>query len=283
MLKLGLIFIFSFQISFLFSQEEVTRIEFKTNQLSIGFLGSSPIFGVNYEQMFNARLGLEVGLGSLGGGIGLKYYVTNPLERKFNFYSGVNCSYLFDGIPAFYLPAGIAYLGKKHFQTSLEVSPAFIYDITPEMAVYFSLKLGYRFGNVLTDKYEKSVTEHKRIVSFSLGATTPIAGVSYERFLNSVFSVEGGLGIISAGFGFKACLPHYRPQKINYHIGASYYFFLMPWAGGWKTYFPVGMNYLFKNNVRISLDLGPKIDWAVNFGSKAYWNPSACLRLGKAF
>jgi hypothetical protein len=282
MIKFVLVLIIGLNGLILFSQEERTAIDFKTNQLSIGFLGTSPILGVNYEQMFNARMGLEIGVGNLGGGVGMKYHFTNPLKRKFNFYSGLGCSYFYDRLSIFYLPTGISFIGKRHFQTSLEVSPAFVYDITPGMSVYFSLKFGYRFGSLVAEKYEKSVSDHKKILSVSLGATAPLIGFTYERFLNSNLSVEGGLGLLSAGVGFKVCLPHYRPQKINYHVGASYYLFIMPWAGGWKTYFPIGMNYLFKNNIRISLDFGPKIDWEMNIGSKAYWNPTGGFRIGKA-
>lgn len=116
----------------------------------------------------------------------------------------------------------------------------------------------------------------KNIVSLKMGADDPWFGITYERLFSQHIGTEVQIGLIGASLGAKLYFPATRSGRVNFHVGV-----LPGWGfmGGLKTYFPIGVNVLTKNNFRISLDAGPRI-WHGE-GEENFLGFS--LKLGKGF
>lgn len=118
-------------------------------------------------------------------------------------------------------------------------------------------------------------TNPKNIISLKFGADDPWMGITYERLLIKYWGMEVQIGLIGASAGTKIYFPGTRSGGFNFHAGVQ-----AAWgfATGRATYFPIGINYLTKNNWRISLDGGYRIwhDEPENF-------PGFSLKFGKAF
>jgi len=115
----------------------------------------------------------------------------------------------------------------------------------------------------------------KNVFSLKMGADDPWFGISYERLLYQNIGTEVQIGLIGAALGVKLYYPSVRSKRINLYVGA-----LPGWGyGGLKTYFPIGVNALTKNNFRFSLDAGPRI-WH-NEGEENFLGFS--IKIGKAF
>ncbi|MDA3929192.1 MAG: hypothetical protein PF541_09545 [Prolixibacteraceae bacterium] len=266
----------------------------KVNSVSLG-VGSNAGFpiGIIVDKFISPHFLLEFGLGITAGGFGVNYNFTNPLERKFNYYSGFRLLYNYaDNLPIFCLPVGISFLSDNNYQFSFESGLMYSDNISPKPSPMVGLKFGYRFGDMLREDYrygkevaildrsDEILTNTKSTLSLSLGATTPFVGIVYERLLFPHLSIEAGIGLLSFGAGMKYYIHPLAYNKLAYHIGVSHYAFIMPWLGGWKTYFPIGVS-LQKDKIRMSLDAGPSI-WWYN-GSIDMVMPGANLRIGKTF
>lgn len=261
--------------------------------LSIGGVMLPP--GLEFDYSLNKRLSVQMAI-SLNQSLGLKYYITDRTKRRFNLYTALIASNLdvsrgtdSTGIPytsfgtngqTLYVPLGITYLGKRHFQYSLEAGALMNKNL---VIPTIGLKIGYNFHINHRSIRQTPKASRKNIISGSIAGMTPLIGVTYERLISARFGVEAGIGIPSAGLGVKYYFPKVRESKLGMHLGASHHIFVMPWAGGWKTYFPIGINRMSGNGLRWSFDLGPKIDWWENIGSKQDWNMTMNFRIGKAF
>ena len=116
----------------------------------------------------------------------------------------------------------------------------------------------------------------KNFASLKLGADDPWVGIVYERVWARYLGTEIQIGLIGASAGVKLYFPGIRSKRVNLYVGA------MPgwgFAGGVKTYFPIGINALTKNNIRFSLDAGPRI-WH-DEGEENFLGAS--LKIGKGF
>lgn len=116
----------------------------------------------------------------------------------------------------------------------------------------------------------------KNIVSLKMGADDPWFGICYDRLFSRHFGGEVQIGLIGLSAGAKIYFPAIKSGGFNFHAGI-----LPAWgfAGGLKTYFPIGINYLTKNNFRFSLDAGPRLwhdEQEENF-------PGFSLKIGKGF
>ncbi len=116
----------------------------------------------------------------------------------------------------------------------------------------------------------------KNIVSLKMGADDPWVGITYERLFSQYIGTEVQIGLIGASLGAKFYYPGIRSGRTNLYVGV-----LPGWgfAGGLKTYFPIGVNVMTKNNFRFSLDAGPRI-WHGE-GEENFLGFS--LKLGKGF
>ncbi|MBL7873600.1 MAG: hypothetical protein JNM78_18420 [Cyclobacteriaceae bacterium] len=115
----------------------------------------------------------------------------------------------------------------------------------------------------------------KNIISIKIGADDPWVGITYERILFQYVGTEIQIGVIGASVGAKLYFPAIRNGQVNFYVGV-----LPGWgfAGGLKTYFPIGINVMTKKSMRFSLDAGPRIwhDENENF-------PGFSLKIGKVF
>lgn len=288
------LFIFTSGFSDLKAQETPNQeIDIPNLGVSLAYFGTIPFgFAVDYKISNKTYIDFSFGIGMSAG---FKYIITDPSIHRFNIFTGIyyttmewdydSTSYTPTGISlggnSAYIPLGISYLGKKNWQYSLEAS-AFI-NSKGYVAPGVGLKIGHRFFGEKKEKVELAKTSKKNILSGSLLGMTPILGIVYERLITPFLGVDIGIGLPSLGAGVKLYFPQLRDNKLSFHVGASHHFFVMPWAGGWKTYFPVGINYLSDTGFRISFDLGPKIDWYENIGSQYNVFATTNLRIGKAF
>lgn len=147
---------------------------------------------------------------------------------------------------------------------------------------WFGLKVGYRFGEDIAVLKEVEKTSMKNIISINLGGFDILAGLMYERLITPFLDMEGGIGFLGAAAGSKFYFPSVSKQHMSFHLGVSQSFgagFALNGSTGMKTYFPIGVNYLAKNNFRYSLDAGPQIWYEENNDVLL----SFSLRIGKAF
>ena len=270
------------------------KISVPNHNISVAIMGSIPI-GLAFDYTFSNHFNLEVALGA-GYSAGLKYIITNPSKQRWNVFTGAfytttefetitdsvgNTSQSF-GINgnSLYVPLGISYLTKKKFQFSLEGGAMLAKgNLSPTVG----LKIGHRFSVDYKVIKDSKKTLKKNILSGSLFGMTPLIGIVYERLLSPYLGVDIGIGLPSAGMGFKFYIPQIRDNKWSLHVGASQHYFILLDATGWKTYFPIGLSHLKNNGFRISFDLGPQINWYENIGSNYNLFFNGNLRIGKAF
>lgn len=116
----------------------------------------------------------------------------------------------------------------------------------------------------------------KNFINLKLGADDPWIGIGYERLLTKNISAEVQLGLLGAAIGAKLYFPAMRSGRLNFHVGV-----LPGWGfpGGPKTYFPIGINILTNNDLRFSIDAGPRI-WHDEDEDNFL---GFCLKIGKGF
>ena len=151
---------------------------------------------------------------------------------------------------------------------------------------FVDTKKGILFDRPFTQEkgnYNDNEPFQKNFFSISVGSTTPIIGVTYERLLTRSIGLEAGIGIFSAGVGAKIYPFKLEQGKVNLHVGISQYFFGFVFIGGeWKTYIPIGLDYISERNIRYSIDAGPVFPWY--FLDPVYeLFPGVNFRVGKAF
>ena len=288
------------------AQNSKTAIHVKPYSIAVGAWGTSPVIGTALDFRLSERFFLEAGIGwgiEANTAAGFKYYISNPSKRRLNLYTGLyyttlNIDWAFDSLlgkmdygftsggNSLIVPVGLTYLSKSNFQ--INFNSGVIFDeksITP----YFGLNLGLRFGQDLASLKDVIATSNKNFISASILGNTPAIGVIYERLVTPFIGVEAGLGLSSVGFGSKLYFTKLTESKPCFYAGVSQNYQKIFRIGGynsdrgntWKTYFPIGFTRITSNGIRISLDIGPKINW------ENYYDliPHAAInyRIGKAF
>lgn len=268
---------------FSFAQEAPRQLQsLKTNLIAVEFIGSPgwPL-GITYSQMISERLSIELGTGIFATGVGVNYYLTNPQKRSLNVYTGLSTMINYDGFPMVYIPVGVSYLGKSNFQYNLDVGLLASENVKPLPSLWFGVKVGYRFGADLEQQRNMEKTSKKNAISIALGMNDPIIGVIYERLITPWWSVEGGIGLIGLSVGTKYYISALANQKLRFHVGVSESWGVMLLVGsnGLRTYIPIGLTYLTKQNLKFSVDAGPLLWHAENNDI----TPCISFRVGKAF
>jgi hypothetical protein len=278
------IFLILFAPFILNAQDEQPKTNLiKAHSISLKVLGapSWPI-GISYGQMITDRFSMEIGVGAYSAGAGLEYYITNPRKHRFNLNTGVYGSFDYDGFPMFYVPLGVSYFGKKHFQYNLNAGVLYTEGFTingNNLSPLVGLTITKRFGqDVETLKREKQ-TELLNVVSARVGFVFPLVGVAYERLLNPNVGLEASIGFIGASAGVNAYFPSIKPRKIGFKIGLAQGVNITPLAGiETSTYLPVGINYLSRRGFVLGIDLGPQY-WYIDEEFLVGFS----LKVGKAF
>ncbi len=260
----------------------------KSNSISLNLVGG-PAWpaGITYGQLLTDHISFEMGAGIFSAGAGIQYYITNPRTHKFFPYTGLVGMVSYGADPMLYIPAGISILGKKNFQISADAGILFskVTSLSGNGAnpsPWFGIKIGKRFGEDSKDLQEREHTSYKNIVSINIGYFDILLGVVYERLISSYWGIEAGIGLIGVSLGTKVYFPAIINNHLGFHVGAVSSTGAFPWIGptGFKTYFPLGINYLSDSRFRFSFDVGPQY-W---FNSdEENLRPGINLRLGKAF
>lgn len=263
-----------------------TIIPLKSEGISFGLAGGpqAPL-GLSYDLMLTKKTSIEIGAGILAGGLSFRFFLTDPTMRRFNYYVQPNFM-IYYSIPTamYYLPLGISYHSKNNLQYSFDAGIMYTEAFDPSLSPYAGAKIGYRFGKDFGTEKTTIELDKKNYISLSLGATTPMAGIIYERILNNYFGIEAGIGVISAGLGAKIYPFQLKKENISIHLGATHSFFAFVFVGDlWLSYFPIGFDYITEKNLRFSIDAGPMMEWYTNIGSTYDLYPSLNLRIGKGF
>jgi hypothetical protein len=107
-----------------------------------------------------------------------------------------------------------------------------------------------RFNHFLLDTSRKKdkIIMPSNFMGNQFGSVQPSIGIFYERIFFRTFSLDASIGLIGISGGTKLYLPtlEFENDEPNYYI-------------------PFGVNYSFKNGLRLSLDVGP-LYWYYNYG-----------------
>ena len=102
----------------------------------------------------------------------------------------------------------------------------------------------------------------KNAISFSFFGATPVVGITYERILASKLSIEIGVGLPSAGLGFKIYPHNVKVDKPMFHVGVTATYFVsqeseMTPPPSFVIYIPIGVSVFKKKGFNFAVDLGP--------------------------
>jgi hypothetical protein len=285
-LKLSLLFLAGLYVSVYGQNESATSHIIKANSVSLNLIGPPALpIGITYGQMVTNRLSFEMGAGILSAGARLDAYLTNPRLHRFNVYTGLSVATTYEADPMVYVPVGVTYFGKKSFQYSLDGgvlwSEVVGMSVDQNISPWFGLKVGYRFGEDIEVVKEAEKASVKNIISLQVGWYDVMLGVVYERLVTPFWGIEAGMGFLGVSAGSKFYFPAISQGRMSFHAGLSESWGFDFWNGssGIKTYIPLGVNLLTKNNFRYSLDAGPQI-WHQENNDVLL---SLSLRIGKAF
>jgi hypothetical protein len=125
---------------------------FRNNSLSYNLSGTTQYLGISYDRIFSKRLSVELGLGVLSVGVGVKVYLLKIQNNKFNYHTGITAIFCGDPLSNSslknYLPFGISYLLKDGIVFAADLGPITSYDLITKsrnFSLYGNLKAGVRF------------------------------------------------------------------------------------------------------------------------------------------
>ena len=125
---------------------------FRNNSLAYNLSGTTQYLGISYDRIFSKWTSVEVGLGILSVGVGVKAYIFKIQNNKFNYHTGLTTLYCGDPLTHSsvknYLPIGISYLLKDGLIFAADLGPITSYDLSNKsrnFSLYGNLKAGVRF------------------------------------------------------------------------------------------------------------------------------------------
>jgi len=125
---------------------------FRNNSLSYNLSGTTQYLGISYDRIFSKWSSVEVGLGILSIGVGVKVYMLKIQNNKFNYHTGITSLYCGDPLENSsiknYLPLGVSYLLKDGLIFAADIGPITSYNMgskSRNFGVYGNLKAGVRF------------------------------------------------------------------------------------------------------------------------------------------
>ena len=141
--------------TFVYSQGKPNpNSQFRKNALSFTVLGTVAGAGILYERTISNKMSIEAGIGIVGGGVGVKYYISQLREHKILPYLGLTIS----GSPFFddgsndvgiggngfmiYIPVGLSYFGKGKLSLGIDFGPG---TTTVTQFFYGNFRVGFRF------------------------------------------------------------------------------------------------------------------------------------------
>lgn len=283
--KIAILFIFFASRILVAQTEETLSNSIKAHSVSIKLLGSPTLpLGISYGQMLSDRLSMEMGVGVFSFGAGVEYYITNPRKHRINLNTGIYGSYDYNGFPMIYLPLGVSYLGKNHFQYNLNVGLLYaqnenFIDNRNKTSPWFGLTISKRFGQDIETLMSEEETDFSNVICARLGFVFPFVGINYERLLNPNLGLEATIGLIGASAGVNVYFSSIKPGKLGFKSGLSQGISVIPLEGiENSTYMPIGFSYLASSSFVFSVDFGPQY-W---YSEKKFLTGFS-VKIGKAF
>ena len=138
------------------SQEKVENVTRK-NAISVNVAGTTPFIGITYERLLSDKINVEVGIGAVSVGVGIKYFPWPISDNKMVLHIGFSTNIFATPFDTFgdgdyssisYVNVGLTYFGKEGLNFSIDVGPSLNYDLTfneTSFPIYGNLKIGYRF------------------------------------------------------------------------------------------------------------------------------------------
>ncbi len=135
----------------------------------------------------------------------------------------------------------------------------------------FSLLIAFVLVSFLGNAQETTSSfdgMRKNAVSFNIGGTTPIIGITYDRVVSENVSLEIGAGLPSVGVGFKYYPWGIKESKILFHVGLTGSYVFSEALDFWGTsdkggvffgYLPIGISYFGEHGFNLGVDLGPAV------------------------
>ena len=122
-----------------------------------------------------------------------------------------------------------------------------------------------RFKQSLLDTSRKKdkIIMPSNFMGNQFGSVQPSIGIFYEHIFYRIISLDVSIGLIGISGGTKIYLPPLKPGRINLYTGGNA---ILEFDTNEPNYYiPFGVNYCFKNGIRLSLDVGP-LYWYYNYG-----------------
>ena len=138
----------------------ITFAQIEKNSISLNILGTSSVLGATYERFITQKLQVEFGIGLIGIGFGVNYYINKIKKNKLNTYIGLKTTSIVlvdvGGGTLLYIPIGINFMKYQNINISLDLGPAYSKWVSSDFGeftsttnyrflIYGNLKLGFRF------------------------------------------------------------------------------------------------------------------------------------------
>ena len=135
---------------------------FEKNSISGNILGSSSILGITYERTLSNHIIIEFGVGMVGIGVGLNYYISQIKTEAWCPYVGLKCSTLIlvdmGGGILTYIPFGVTFFTSSKLKLNIgaDIGPSYAKWIssdfmefesteTKTFSLHGNMKIGIRF------------------------------------------------------------------------------------------------------------------------------------------
>ena len=147
---------------FIFIPTILTAQKLDKNVISGNILGSSSIAGITYERLLSKHIIIELGIGMVGIGAGINYYIFGTKLESWRPYIGLKCSTLVlvdvGGGVLTYVPIGITFFTSSKLKLNIgaDIGPSYIKWVSSDfmefesaetelLSLYGNLKIGIRF------------------------------------------------------------------------------------------------------------------------------------------
>ena len=109
----------------------ITFAQIEKNSISLNILGTSSVLGVTYERFITQKIQVEFGIGLIGIGVGVNYYINKIEKNKLNTYIGLKTTSIVlvdvGGGTLLYIPIGINFMKYQNIIIINSVNGSVLY------------------------------------------------------------------------------------------------------------------------------------------------------------